>query len=140
MLLAGVLPLGRAMDKTGAAELVASVMIDMLADTGPAILLSGFFGLTLLIASIMSNNASAALLEPITIEAASSIGAAPEPFLYSVTFAASLGLKPPFGYQTNTMIYGPGQYKIKAFFKAGAILNIIFWILATVLIPVIWPF
>ena len=140
MLLAGVLPLGTAMDKTGAAELMASGMIEMLAETGPTVLMSGFFGLTLVITSVMSNNASAALLAPIAIEAANRIDVAPEPFLYSVTFAASLSLITPFGYQTNTMIYGPGQYEIRDFFKIGVILNVIFWILATLLIPVIWPF
>lgn len=140
MLLAGVLPLGTAMDKTGAAELLADGMVQSLAGFGPTILLSGFFLLTLLITAVMSNNASAALLAPIAIEAASTIGVNPEAFLYSVTFAASLSLITPFGYQTNTMIYGPGQYTMKDFFKVGVPLNIIFWILATIFIPIIWPF
>lgn len=140
MLLAGVLPLGTAMDTTGAAELMASSMIDTLAGFGPTALMSGFFLLTLIVTAVMSNNASAALLAPIAIEASSSIGVAHEPFLYAVTFAASLSLITPFGYQTNTMIYGPGQYEIADFFKVGTILNIIFWILATIFIPMIWPF
>lgn len=140
MLLAGVLPLGTAMDKTGAAELMASGMVDSLAGFGPTVLMSGFFLLTLLITAVMSNNASAALLAPIAIQAASSINVNPEAFLYAVTFAASLSLITPFGYQTNTMIYGPGQYTIKDFFKIGIPLNIIFWILATIFIPMIWPF
>ena len=140
VLLAGVLPLGTAMDKTGTAELLASFMISGLADFGPTVLMSGFFAITLIITAVMSNNASAALLAPIAIESAASIGAEPEPFLYAVTFAASLSLITPFGYQTNTMIFGPGQYKVKDFFKIGIILNVIFWILATLFIPVIWPF
>jgi len=140
MLLAGVLPLGTAMDKTGAAELMASGMVDSLAGFGPTVLMSGFFLLTLLITAVMSNNASAALLAPIAIEAASTIDVNPEGFLYAVTFAASLSLITPFGYQTNTMIYGPGHYTIKDFFKIGIPLNIIFWILATIFIPMIWPF
>ncbi|PWN06802.1 SLC13 family permease [Rhodohalobacter mucosus] len=140
MLLAGVLPLGTAMDKTGAAQWMASGMLDVLADSGPTVLLSGFFGLTLLVTSVMSNNASAALLAPIAIEAAGRIGVSPEPLLYSVTFAASLSLITPFGYQTNTMIFGPGHYEIKDFLKIGTVLNLIFWVLATLLIPVIWPF
>ncbi|MDX1641888.1 MAG: SLC13 family permease [Balneolaceae bacterium] len=140
MLLAGVLPLGTAMDKTGAAELMAGGMVESLAGFGPTVLMSGFFLLTLLITAVMSNNASAALLAPIAIEAASSIQVNEEAFLYAVTFAASLSLITPFGYQTNTMIYGPGQYTMKDFFKVGIPLNIIFWILATIFIPIIWPF
>jgi di/tricarboxylate transporter len=140
MLLAGVLPLGTAMDSTGAAELMANSMIDGLSGFGPTALMSGFFLLTLVITAVMSNNASAALLAPIAIEASSVVGVAHEPFLYSVTFAASLSLITPFGYQTNTMIYGPGQYKVTDFLKVGMVLNLIFWILATIFIPIIWPF
>lgn len=140
MLLAGVLPLGTAMDKTGTAELLANLMISGLADLGPTVLMSGFFIVTLVITAVMSNNASAALLAPIAIESASTMGVQPEPFLYAVTFAASLSLITPFGYQTNTMIYGPGQYKVSDFFKVGLLLNILFWVLATIFIPLIWSF
>ncbi|REL25040.1 SLC13/DASS family transporter [Rhodohalobacter sp. SW132] len=140
MLLAGVLPLGTAMDKTGTAELMAGGMIDLLAGFGPTVLMSGFFFFTLIITAVMSNNASAALLAPIAIKAAETMEVAPEPFLYAVTFAASLSLITPFGYQTNTMIYGPGRYEVIDFFKIGVPLNLLFWVLATIFIPLIWPF
>lgn len=140
MLLAGVLPLGTAMDNTGTAALMADYMIETLSDYGPTVLMSGFFVLTLLITAVMSNNASAALLAPIAIQTADLMQVQPEPFLYAVTFAASLSLITPFGYQTNTMIYGPGKYEVIDFIKVGVPLNVVFWILATIFIPLIWSF
>lgn len=140
MLLAGVIPLGLAMDKTGAASLMAETLIDSLSGFGPRAMLAGFYLLTMLMSAIMSTNASAALVAPLAIQIADSIGENPEPFVISVSYAASLTFLTPFGHHANTLVYGAGHYKFTDFTKVGLPINIIFWIIATLLIPVIWPF
>ncbi|MDX1638705.1 MAG: SLC13 family permease [Balneolaceae bacterium] len=140
MLLAGVIPLGLAMDKTGAATLMADALVDTLEGFGPRAMLAGFYLLTMLMSAIMSTNASAALVAPLAIQIANSIGVNPEPFVISVSYAASLTFMTPFGHHANTLVYGAGQYKFTDFTKIGLPINIIFWIIATLLIPVVWPF
>jgi len=139
-LLAGVIPLGTAMSKTGAARMLSDFVLESLGVWGPQAVLSGFFLLTMLLTEMISNQATAALLAPIAIQAAGHLGVDPRPFLLGITFAASLSFMTPMGYQTNTLIYGPGHYKFTDFTKVGAGLNLIFWIIATAMIPVIWPF
>lgn len=140
MLLGGVLPLGIAMEKTGAAELISMNLLDLLGDIGPVAIVSGFFFLSMMLTNIISNQATAALLAPIAIQAAHSFGIDPRPLLVSITMAASLSFMTPVGYQTNTLIYGPGQYKFTDFTKVGTPLNLIFWGLGTIVIPLFWPF
>lgn len=139
-LLGGVLPLGVAMQKTGAAELLVSGLITQLESLGPTAVLSAFFFLSMMLTNLISNNATAVLLAPVAIEAAKSIDVSPVPMLVAVTLAASLSFMTPIGYQTNTMIFGPGQYTFKDFLKVGTPLNILFWIIGTFTIPYFWPF
>ena len=138
-LLAGMLSLGAAMEKTGASTMLANGMIDSVGALGPLALLAAFFGATMLLTEVMSNNATVALLLPIAITTAQAMDLNPRAFMFAVIFAASSSFMTPVGYQTNTMIYGPGQYRFKDFVRVGAPLNLIFWILGTLLIPWFWP-
>jgi di/tricarboxylate transporter len=139
-LLAGVLTLGTALEKTGAARLLGGYMVESVGAWGPMALVSVIYLATSLLTEMMSNNATAALLAPIAISAAESLGIDSRPLLMAITFAASASFMTPVGYQTNTLIYGPGQFRYADFLKVGTPLNIIFWVLATIFIPRFWPF
>ncbi|MCH7664665.1 MAG: SLC13 family permease [Acidobacteria bacterium] len=140
VLLAAILPLGRAMENTGLAESIGSFISQIGISFGPTALLSVIYLATSLLTSTFSNNATAVLMVPIAFTTAAKLGVDPKPLLMAVTYAASASFMTPMSYQTNAMVFGPGNYKFIDYLRYGAPLNLIFWILSTILIPILWPF
>ena len=139
-LLGGIIPLGLALEQNGAVLWLADRALQPLLAYGPTALLAATYITAAMLTEAMSNNAAAAILAPMAISLAGLINADPVPFLVAITFAASTSFATPVGYQTNTMVYSPGGYRFTDFTRIGVPLNIVFWILATLLIPLIWPF
>jgi di/tricarboxylate transporter len=140
MLLAGVLPLGIALQKSGIADVVAGASVDLVGGFGPLAVLAVIYLITAMLTEVMSNNAAAVLITPIAYSTAISMDVSATPFLVAVMFAASTSFATPVGYQTNTMVYNAGGYKFVDFMKFGIPLNLLFWILAIVFIPRFFPF
>lgn len=140
ILLGGILPLGLALQQTGTAVWLAELLIRPLSSLGPAAVLAALYLLAALMTEGMSSPAAAVLLAPIALSAAASLGVSPRPLLVAVTVAASTSFATPIGFQTNTMIYGPGGYRFFDYTRTGGPLNLLFWVISTLLIPVIWPF
>ncbi|TXE11469.1 SLC13 family permease [Algoriphagus aquimarinus] len=140
LMLAGVLSMGLALEKTGGSQLIGDYIVESVGQFGPRAVMSSLFALTFIMTNVMSNNATAALLAPIAISIAAALDVDARPMLMAVTFAASLSFMTPMGYQTNTMIYTPGNYRFTDFIKVGTPLNLLLWIVATLGIPYFFPF
>ncbi len=140
VLLAGMIPLGIALQASGGADWVAERTVGLMGGYGPLATLAVLYLLTAVMTEVMSNNAAAVLVVPIALATADAMGVDAKPFLVAVAFAASTSFATPVGYQTNTMVYSAGGYRFADFLKIGVPLNLIFWAMAVALIPRYFPF
>jgi di/tricarboxylate transporter len=138
-LLAGAIPLGVAMDKTGAASWLAHQLAEVFGPFGPSAVIAAFYLMTSLLTSIMSNNATAVVMTPIALGTAADLSINPYALLVAIMFGASADFSTPIGYQTNTLIYGPGGYRFTDYLRVGGLLNLILFVTASLLIPRFWP-
>lgn len=137
-LLAGLIPLGIAMEKSGTTEWLATGLISVGGNLSGYWILTFFYIVTVFLTEILSNNASVLLMIPIAVEVAKTLSLNPFAFMFAVTLAASCSFMTPIGYQTNTMVYSTGGYKFFDFTKVGAPLSLLLTIVTPLLI--IWVY
>jgi len=137
-LLAGVIPLGIALQETGGAALLASLVVERADLLPPLAVLALFYVLTSLLANVITPVASVVLLLPIAVSTATRIGAEPSAFVLGVTFAASTAFMTPVGYQTNLMVYSPGGYRFTDYVRVGAPLQLLLSVVTPVFIWLFW--
>ena len=137
-LLAGLVPLGTALVKTGTAAALAGVLTQVAGGLPPWALLFAVYALTALATEVISNNATVLLMVPVVVTSTLALGLDPTPFVLAVAYAASTSFMTPVGYQTNTMVFGPGGYRFADFFRAGAPLNLLLAIVTTATLSLIY--
>ena len=140
VLVGALLPLSTAMFETGAAELVGGVLIDVVGDFGPYGLLAGLFIVTAIFGQLISNTATALIMIPIGIAAATELGVDVRPVLMSTSVAASAALLTPVATPVNLIAMGAAGYKFGDYWKLGIVLMVVFFVVAVFLVPVFWPF
>lgn len=140
ILVAAMMPLSLAMERTGAAALMAQHLVQMVGESSPRVLLAGLFILTALLGQLISNTATALIVIPISVAAAAGIGVSPLPVLMCVAVAAAASFLTPIATPTNLMVMGPGGYAFGDYWKLGLPLMAWFFVVAVFLVPLIWRF
>ncbi|WP_145105896.1 SLC13 family permease [Cereibacter sediminicola] len=140
ILMGAMMPLSTAMQQTGAADLLAKGLVDMIGQSSPHLLLVGLFVLSAIMGQIISNTATALIVIPIAVVAAAQMGVSPQPILMAVCLASAAALLTPVATPTNLMVMEPGAYKFGDYWKLGLPLMIWFFVVAVTLVPIIWPF
>lgn len=139
VLIAGMLPMATALEKTGGMQLIATALTESLGAFGPIALMAGLFVLTSLFSQFISNTATTVLMAPIALQAAAGLDAAPEAFLMAVAIAASTAFATPIASPVNTLVLGPGGYRFLDFARVGVPLQLLLMIVALAALPLFFP-
>lgn len=139
VLIFSMLAVGAGLQEAGAMDMIVGAMVPWLRTLPPFFVIWSIYLLTSLLTELVSNNAVAVVITPIAIGLAQALGIDPRPLVVAVMIAASASFATPIGYQTNTLVYGPGGYKFTDFMRIGIPLNISLGLLASFLIPYFWP-
>lgn len=140
ILVAAMKPLATAMMETGAAQLMARQLVDVIGEAGPTAVLAALFLLTALLGQLISNTATALIMIPIGVAAAAGMGISPRPVLMSVAVGAAAAFLSPIASPANAMVMGPGGYAFNDYWRLGLPLLVWFLVVSVFVVPLIWPF
>lgn len=140
VLVAAMFPLSTAMVESGAADRIAEELVRVVGGAGPTALLAGLFVITAVFGQLISNMATALIMIPIAISAATGLGISVQPVLMSLTVAAAAALLTPVATPVNLMVMGPGGYRFGDYWRLGIVVMVVFFVAAVFLVPVFWPF
>jgi di/tricarboxylate transporter len=139
LLIAGMLSLGRAMEESGAAEMIASTVLGSLVGFGAPAVIAGLFLITALSAQVMPTAAVAVLMAPIGLSTAANLGLSPQSLLMTVAIGASCAFLSPVGHPVNLLVMGVGGYRFTDYARVGLPLLVVVFLIAVLLLPVVWP-
>ena len=140
LLVAGMLPMSTAITSSGAGEMIATRIVDLVGPAGPTALLAGLFLITVLFSQLISNTATALVMIPIGVSAAAQLDISARPVLMSLCVGAAVAFLTPVATPANMMVMGPAGYRFGDYWKLGLPLTILFGLVSVLLVPVIWPF
>ncbi len=140
VLIAAMMPMSIALEKTGVSTLISSSLVNALGNMGPMVLLAGVYYTTTLLTMFISNTATAVLMAPIAMSAASQVGVSPYAFLFAVTLGASMCFASPFSTPPNALVMKAGQYQFMDYIKVGLPLQLLIGLVMTFVLPLLFPF
>jgi di/tricarboxylate transporter len=140
VLLGAMIPVGEALQTSGAAALIAQQILGIADSAGPRGVLAAVLLLTMMITPVLNNAATVVIMAPIVLSMATTLAIAPDAFLMAVAIGASSNFLTPFGHHNNTIIMGPGGYRFGDYWRVGLGLEVIVFILSLLMLPMIWPF
>jgi di/tricarboxylate transporter len=135
-----MMPLSTAMFQTGAAQLLADYLVELLGDNSPTALLVGLFVISAIFGQVISNTATALIVIPVAVLAANTMGINVTPVLMSVNVACAAAFLTPIATPVNLMVMGPGGYKFSDYWKLGLCMMALFFVVSVFWVPVVWPF
>jgi di/tricarboxylate transporter len=138
-LIAGMMPLGTALDRTGAARFLAAGVVDVAGGFGPLAVTAGLMALTFLATCVIPTAALVVLMTPIVLSTAASLGASPYAMMMAMAMAASASFMTPISHPANVMVMGPGGYRFRDYLKLGLPLTLVVMATVLLLLPLLWP-